>query len=182
MARAVAVIALLCVCVTAVPAIAQTQKHPIDRGSVSAPPLRWEASANPFMFGQGGSSILIDVFERSGTKVITYGVNQGRVASTSTIRATEFRPPRARPSRNAIVTGVAGMRVRRVRVVFRSGPSRMVRTVAPPRDWPRVNYRFFTVGTTVAAGHRTARKLTTRIDGFDSRARRVARQRRITTF
>ena len=174
--------ALLCCSLTAVPAAAQTQKHPINSGSVSAPSLRWEASAVPFMFGQGGSSILIDVFDAGGTRVITYGANHARVASGTSIRATEFRPPRTRPSRNAIVAGVAGARVRRVRVVFRSGPSRTVRTVAPPRDWPRVNYRFFAVGTTVAGRHRTARKLTTRIDGFNSSGRRIARQRRLTTI
>jgi len=176
---AVGAVALLC---SSGMAVAQTQKHPIDRGSVSAPPLRWEASADPFMLGQGGSSLLIDVFDRSGTRVITYGVNHRRVASRRTIRATEFRPPRVRPSRNAIVAGVTGVNVRRVRVVFRSGPTRTVRTKAAPRDWPRANYRFFAVGTTVAARHRTARKLTTRIDGLNSRGERIARQRAITTF
>jgi hypothetical protein len=173
---------VVCCSVTVATAIAQTQKHPIDRGSVSAPPLRWEASAVPFMLERGGSSILIDVFDRSGTRVTTYGANHVRVPSGRSIRATEFRPPRTRPSRNAIVAGVVGASVRRVRVEFRSGPSRTFRTVAAPRDWPRANYRLFAVGTTVASRHRTARRLATRIDGFNSRGRRIARQRSITSF
>lgn len=159
---------------------AKTQKHFVGRGTVSAPRLTWTANAVPFMFSQGGTSILVDVYRPDGTRLATYAGTHVRVPSRRSIRATELRPNR--PNRNAIVVGVTGVSVRKVKAVFAGGASRTVRTVAAPRDWPRANYRLFALSSTLPARYASRRQSATRIDGYNSRGTRISRQRTITTF
>ena len=161
-------------------AMAQTQSHPVGRGRIPAPPIRWEAEAVPQGLSSGRTSLLIDAMGAARTQTYA-GTFSAPGFGRRRIQALEARPF-ARPTRAALVYGAVGRAIRRVRVFFRSGPSRSFRTVAPARDWGISAYRYFVVGTSVAARHAGRFRVSTRIDGFNADGERIARTRRITAF
>ena len=161
---------------------AQTQRRDVASGTVNAPRFDWEAYAVPQFAQPQGSSLLVDILNSSGGRQASYGQHFSRGSlGSSGITASEYRPV-SRPTRNAIVAGIVKSRARRVKVTFKDGQTRRMRTVRPPSDWDIRSYRYFAVGVTVARGHAGTRQVTARIEAFNAAGERIARTRRVSTF
>ena len=181
MRRGLLVGALLALVLSGVSA-AQTQRRDVAEGTVNAPRLNWEAYAVPQFPNPQGSSLLVEVFNRSGVRQAGYGQHFARGSlGSSGIAASEYRPL-SRPTRDAIVAGIVKSRARTVKVFFKDGQTRRTRTVRPPSDWDISSYRFFAVGVTVARRHADTRQVTLRIEGYDASGERIARTRRVSAF
>lgn len=157
--------------VTGLAGAASTQRVALGKGALSAPTARWEASAVP------RGSILIDLFDRTGDLVQTYGKSTGPMRGRQ-IEATGFRPDS--PTRHALVAGATGAQVRKVRIHVKGGDRITVRTTPSPADWDVAN-RLFARGFTVPARHRAAMRVITKIEGLNARGRVIATQRTVPT-
>ena len=181
MARGLALAAAVMAILSGV-ATAQTQRRDVASGTLNAPRLNWEAYAVPQFPNPQGSSLLVDVSNSSGVHQTSYGQHFARGSlGSSGIAASEYRPL-SRPTRDAIVAGIVKSRARRVKVFFKDGQTRRMRTVRPPGDWDIRSYRYFAVGVTVARRHAGTRQVTARIEAYNASGERIARTRRVSTF
>jgi len=81
--------------------------------------------------------------------------------------------PLGLPSTAALVAGVTGAKVRKVKVFFAGAPMQRIATVAAPPGWG-FRGRFFAAGATVADSAAATAEVVTKIRGIDRRGRRIA--------
>ncbi len=142
---------------------ADTQRINLGKGSISAPAGTWKATAVP------RGSILVDLFDSSGTLRQTYGGSYGRSFAPKAMEMSGMRP-QGLPSRQAIVVGATGAQIRKVKIFIRGGGTRTVRTVRSARDWG-INNRLFAVAFNVRASQKNKLKAATKIQGLNARGR-----------
>lgn len=158
-------ITLAAIALSPAPAEAMTQRINLGQGQIAAPAGTWKATAVP------KGDILVDLRDRSGTLRQTYS---GRFESN--FRATQMETsgmrPEGMPSRQAVLVGATGLRIRKVKIFIRGGGTKVVRTVASPRDWG-VRNRLFATVFNVRAPFRNTLIAATKIQGLDARGKLV---------
>ena len=144
---------------------ATTQRINLGGGQIAAPAGTWKATAVP------RGDILVDLRDRSGALRQTYGGRFERNFRATQMETTGMRPE-GMPSRQAVLVGATGLRIRKVRIFIRGGGKKVVRTVPSPRDWG-VRNRLFATVFNVRAPFRNTLIAATKIQGLDARGKVV---------
>ena len=117
------------------------------------------------------NTTLLDLYDNLGILYQSYS-SQFEAPGKRGLSAVGQRPL-GLPSAAALVAGVAGTKVRTVKIVFLGAPVQRLRTVAAPPGWG-FRGRFFAAGANLAESAAATNQVVTRVRGFDRRGRRVA--------
>jgi hypothetical protein len=145
---------------------------PVSQGSSPSISSTWQALAvTP-------NQIFFDLYNDEGALYQTYAT-EFQAPSKRTVTAVGQRPL-GLPTVAASVSGVAGKRVRKVRIHFRGGMVVRRKTVGAPREWGFAG-RFFAAGVSVGDAYANTTQVATRIDAVDRDGRVLSKQRSIFT-
>jgi hypothetical protein len=144
---------------TATSEAASTQRINLGGGSIAAPAGSWKAIGVP------RGDILVDLFDASGNLRQTYGGRYERNFRPTQMETSGMRP-QGMPSRQAILVGATGAKIRKVKIYIRGGGTKVVRTVASAPDWG-VRNRLFAVVFNVRAAFRNQLIAATKVEALN---------------
>jgi hypothetical protein len=146
---------------------------PLNQGAFPSLAATWQASAvRP-------NTIFLDLYDAQGSLFQTYAPQFSAPPPKRAVNALGYRPL-GLPTTASLVGGVAGTRVKRVKVVYIDGQIQRPPLVPAPVEWA-FRARFFAAGTTVADRFASTSQVVSRIRAFDRRGDRVATQSNVFT-
>jgi hypothetical protein len=149
------------------PAAAQGPEFvPLASGSFPQQALTWQALAvRP-------NTIFLDLYNDEQILFQTYAPVFSSPPPPKRVSALGYRPGGV-PTQSALVGGVAGRKVKRVKILFAGAPTQSLRTVKAPGEWG-FGARFFAAGTVVAPESAGLTQVVTRIKALDGKGKRLS--------
>ncbi len=164
---AVAVAALVVAAFTGSPAHARSPDFvPLSQGSFPQLGFNWQANA------ARPNGLLFDFINGEGILTDSYEATFDGPPPKRGLSAIGQRPF-GLPSTAAVVYGVAGTRVKKLKLRFVGGLRQTLRPVSVPADWGFAA-RFFATGVTIGDGFATTTQAVTRIRALDRKGRVLA--------
>ena len=158
----------------ATPATAHAPEFvPLSSGNFVTPPVRWEALAvRP-------STIFLDLYDVENILFQTYNLQFAAPPPKKGVSALGYRPP-GLPSTAALLGGVAGPRVKTVKVLFRGAPAQKLKPTPVPAEWD-FRARFFATGAVVAESAAGLTQVVRKIKALDRKGKLLSTQAEIFT-
>jgi hypothetical protein len=156
------------------PARAQDPEFvPLASGVFPHQAVTWQASAiRP-------DTIFLDLYNHEGILFQTYAPQFVQPPPPKHVSALGYRPG-GLPTASALVGGVAGTRVKQVKVFFAGAPMQRLRTVNAPAGWAYAG-RFFAAGAIVGPESASATQVVTQIKALDGKGKRLSVQTNVFT-
>jgi hypothetical protein len=146
---------------------------PLNQGAFPSLAATWQASAvRP-------NTIFLDLYDGQGILFQTYAPKFASPPPKRGLNALGYRPL-GLPTTAALVGGVAGTRVKRVKVVYVDGQVQRPSLIPAPAEWG-FGARFFAAGTTVANTAAGTAQVVSRVRGFDRKGRVLITQKNVFT-
>jgi hypothetical protein len=172
--RSALLVALVSAAVLAPAARAQGPEFvPLNQGAFPSLAATWQGSAvRP-------NTIFLDLYDGMGILFQTYSPQFASLPPRRGLNALGYRPL-GLPTTAALVGGVAGTRVKRVKVVYVDGQVQRPPLVHAPSEWG-FGARFFAAGTTVADTAASTPQVVTRVRALDRKGRVLSTQTKVFT-
>ncbi len=146
---------------------------PLGSGAFPHQGLTWQASAvRP-------NTIFLDLYNSEGALFQTYAPQFATPPPPKQVMALGYRPV-GLPTASALVGGVAGGRVKQVKVLFSGAPLQKLTTLKAPAEWG-FGGRFFAAGAIVGPKYATAVQVVSQIKALDGKGKRLSIQRNVFT-
>jgi hypothetical protein len=158
----------------AAPAHAQGPEFvPLNAGAFPSLAATWQGSAvRP-------NTVFLDLYDGTGILFQTYSPQFASPPPKRGLTALGYRPL-GLPTTAALVAGVAGTRVKRVKVVYVDGQVQRPPLVPAPAEWG-FRARFFAAGTTVADTAANTAQVVSRVRALDRKGRVLTTQTNVFT-
>ena len=167
----VVVLSALAACALAAPAARAQGPEFVELGAGSFPSLNstWQALAvnNP------PRTIFFDLYDDEGSLYYTYAPQFDRPPPKKRVSPISYRPF-GLPTVATFVGGIAGTRVKTVKIFFDGAPMQKLRTTKAPPEWG-FPVRFFGTGTNVAESSANKAQVATMIKALDGRGRLLSK-------
>ena len=139
---------------------------PLASGAFAAPPVTWQASAvRP-------DRIFLDIYNAESILFQTYSPQFAGVPAKRGVTALGYRPL-GLPSTAALVGGVAGTRVKMVKIFFAGLPMQKLTPTPAPPEWG-FRARFFAAGAIVPDSFAATSQVVTKIKALDRKGKLVS--------
>jgi hypothetical protein len=146
---------------------------PLASGAFPHQALTWQASAiRP-------NTIFLDLYNHEGILFQTYSPQFVQPPPGKFVNALGYRPG-GLPTTSALVGGVAGTRVKQVKIFFTGLPMQKLRTVKAPVEWGYAG-RFFAAGAIVAPEFASTTQVVAQIKALDGKGKRLSVQTNVFT-
>ena len=147
----------------------------VELGQGSFPSLNstWQALAIR------SNTIFFDLYDDEGSLYYTYAPEFDQPPPKRLVTAISYRPF-GLPTVATFVGGVAGKRVKTVKVFFDGAPTQKLRTVKAPPEWGFAA-RFFGTGANVAQSSANTAEVVTLIKALDGRGRLLSKLTNVLT-
>jgi hypothetical protein len=140
---------------------------PLAQGSFPSLNSTWQALAIR------SNSVFFDLYDDEGTLYYTYAPQFDKPPPKRLVTAISYRPF-GLPTVATFVGGVAGKRVKTVKVFFDGAPTQRLRTTKAPREWGFAA-RFFGTGANVAQSSANKVQVVTQIKALDGKGRLLSK-------
>jgi hypothetical protein len=146
---------------------------PLGQGAFPALAATWQASVvRP-------NTVLLDLYDYQGILFQTYAPQFATPPPKRGVNGLGYRPL-GLPTTASLVAGVAGTRVKTVKIVYVDGQVQRPPLVHAPVEWG-FRARFFGIGAIVSDAHASTIQVVARIRALDRKGRRVATQTNVFT-
>ena len=146
---------------------------PLASGGFASPPVTWQASAvRP-------NVIFLDLYNAEGALYQTYAPSFASPPPPKRISALGYRPG-GLPTTAALVGGVTGTKVKRLKIFWSAAPTQKLATVLAPPEWG-FRARFFAAGATVASESAGAVQVVSKIKALDRKGRLLSTEVNVFT-
>jgi hypothetical protein len=146
---------------------------PLAQGSFPSLNSTWQALAIR------SNTIFFDLYDDEGTLYYTYAPQFDQPPPKRLVTAISYRPF-GLPTVATLVGGVAGKRVKTVKVFFDGAPMQKLRTVKAPPEWAFAA-RFFGTGANVAESSANKAQVVTLIKALDGKGRLLSKLTNVFT-
>ena len=167
----IALLAALGACALAAPAARAQGPEFVELGAGSFPSLNstWQALAinNP------PRTIFFDLYDDEGSLYYTYAPQFDQPPPKKLVSPISYRPF-GLPTVATFVGGIAGTRLKTVKIFFDGAPMQKLRTVKAPREW-NFPVRFFGTGANVAQSSANTAQVARMIKALDGKGRLLSK-------
>ena len=145
---------------------------PLGQGSFPSLNSTWQALAinDPY---NPPRTIFFDLYDDEGSLYYTYAPDFPELPPKKLVTAISYRPF-GLPTVATFVGGVAGTRVKTVKIFFDGAPMQKLRTTKAPPEWG-FRVRFFGTGTNVAQSSANTAQVAKTIKALDGRGRLLSK-------